>query len=266
MSLGDAWRQVLDVTDEEEWIVLKRMAAVYKLPGQIRHEASLLETIDPTPVLEAIPNVEQVIKAWTPGSMKVEAFKNSLGEGNLKALEMGSSALSKQRPQPTVSDEELQTISDAITDLEGEVSNSNLSETAKEELDAIVAELREAVEQHDIAGSTPLRHAAERGVGVLVTNSELREEVESESGSSVAKKLGELIYRVLLILNLAAGPLSIPASVEYWADNVITIEQPAEDIQGEESQGDESEGDESEGDEADQSEDDESQERKEAHS
>lgn len=224
-ALSVGWRRVLKVEDAQESVVLKRMASVYRLPAQIQKEAALLTTLDPAPILNAIPQVEQVIKAWTTGN-KIDWFHTTLGPGNLTALEMGSSALSRLRPQPTVADERLSSISDAINELADEIGASDLSDAARGQLQSIIDDLREAVEEHDLNGTPPLRDAAQRAVGLLVTEVKVRDEL---GDSSIARRLGGILYTILIILNLAAGPLSLPASVEYWAENVIEVVEDVED-------------------------------------
>lgn len=226
--LNEAWRDALNVKEEDEPRVMRKMASVFSLPSQIEREAGFLDTLDPAPVLEAMPKVLDVTKAWTSGN-NVEWYRSRLGEGSLTALRMTSSALSISRPQVTVSKGNLERLVDLVTELDAEIEASELKDSERAALRDLVVRFSESLHSYDVDGAGPLEAAAQTAIGLVSTSKSLAQAI---SESKVGRALGKVIVGVLIAVagNYTYGAL--PHPVTELADDMPAITQELNDELG----------------------------------
>jgi hypothetical protein len=219
-----AWREVLDVVGDPEYVALRRMSSVFRLPDQIRAEMQHLDSIDPSLVETALPAVETVLQNWTSNN-NIDWFRKTLGEGNLSALMFGSSALSRARPEPEPTAQDLERIEKAVDDIQKAVQGSSFSPARQEEVSNLCDEIREAVAEADIAGFRPLVQSAQRAAGLALIEGV---QTADKQERSILKKLVHLAVMIYSATSLAAAPLSLPASIDYIVTQTAQVFEAGE--------------------------------------
>lgn len=196
--MGAAWGNVLQVIDSNNVaLLLERLAVVIGLPAAIRREAEQLD-LEVAVLLKRLPDVERAFSNIHLGGQLAD-FIRPISEATLDNLEVCSSMLHSFRPEVVPGQDELQKLSDSLAELTVEVAESELDPDLRGFLLEHSHQMLRAVEEFRIAGSEPMKRAAQRAVGELVLRPELRKKAES---SSAGKRFSDLLTKMLLLLTV----------------------------------------------------------------
>ncbi len=100
-----------------------------------------------------------------------------------------------------------------ITELRSDIRSAELPVTMKTMLLRQMAQLQEALETYSISGIEPVMDAVQSTLGLVVVDSEYREEIRSGSGSKFGDRISSLLGDVANVVIVAGALPALPAAI-----------------------------------------------------
>lgn len=207
----NVWRQLLNLEDEPDYILMARLGAVMSLPSQI------IATMN-----KNFPN-ERRWKASTHWVNKVDAmFKHNNLNGNwivnkreidnTTIAELGflSILIETKGHTEELDSVKLSEFKDKINDLKEEIIQSDISENLKECFTKYLNKVIESIDLYEITGVEPIIEAIESTLGHSFVDADYRSAIQ---GEGFGRKLMVVLNDVAVAVTLAQGLPAIGIAV-----------------------------------------------------
>jgi hypothetical protein len=191
--------------------LLRSVAGIYSLPDQIRSEVAQLGLDDPAPLTKRLNEIEIALGHMYLNN-NVEDFRNRISDAAMDNLDTCASFLRQFRRQPTLSEEQRETIKDEVSNLVADVLDAtDLDPVLRGLLLDHLYEMLWAIDSYTVSGVAPIMSAAERIVGAVFVDYAGDQRLPK---TSFGKRFANVASAVLLTLNLISTPLAIIAAVD----------------------------------------------------
>ena len=194
-SISKVWAKILEVPYEDKGLLLRRVGQVMALPSSIKEAMSHIDDIDHNMYLRWLPQVES---SFSTLNFDMQ-WKNFIGrfDGEIMyGIEICSDRLSRERPEKTVNEEHLASLSEKVNELLSELDRTELSGNAWLYIHDHLVRVKEAIEEYRIRGIKPLESALHEVVGSVVLSPEIYQESQrTQKGKRFWEIMGKLASR-----------------------------------------------------------------------
>ena len=194
-----AWSQLLDVPDENQSLLLRRLAKVMELPSTIKELIEKESNIEHQTYLVWFPQINEAFS-----SLKLDApfskFSQYSHDTNLLGLRFCSDLLSRSKPEKIVEKEELEKLTEDVNMLINEIITSKVDAEVKQFALKHLRIILHAIQEYRIVGIEALRDISQISYGAIFTQHDIaRKSINTDEGN----KFWEMINRVGLLVGVA---------------------------------------------------------------
>ena len=204
-SISKVWAKILEVPYEDKGLLLRRVGQVMALPSSIKEAMSHIDDIDHNMYLRWLPQVES---SFSTLNFDMQ-WKNFIGrfDGEIMyGIEICSDRLSRERPEKTVNEEHLASLSEKVNELLSELDRTELSGNAWLYIHDHLVRVKEAIEEYRIRGIKPLESALHEVVGSVVLSPEIYQESQR---TQKGKRFWEIMGKLAIILTITVSSVQI---------------------------------------------------------
>jgi hypothetical protein len=193
----DVWRDVLDAESSSDAQLLEKLAAVYRLPSEIRDRVALLPDVNSDQLVEWLPEIESVFTAHGLAS-NWSQYSQPITPTAMYGLKTCSNLLNAPGRDPELSNDVLGDLVHRARELLDDVlAAPELDDDVRSFLAESLVDVLRALEDYKISGIVVLDRAVDASAGRFVRSDMSRAE-KTEPGNRVLRFLGGL----LLLLNV----------------------------------------------------------------
>lgn len=207
------WADLLGVKSDDYPGLMRRIGDVATMAQAASVAAQKLDMIDPRHLVGWVPKFFQPWQNFNLGAT-FELFAGPVDDTVISLLNITSDLLARQRPEPTVAEEQLAQIERDVAALATEIADSELEASFKDYLLRYLQIIASAIADYRIKGFEALRAGLEQTVGALVLSDvRMRTDMEkTPAGSKVMRILG--IYA--LPVTSALATVQLPTEIKKY--------------------------------------------------
>lgn len=217
-TIGACWASILGMTETPTADLLVRVGQIYNLPAEIAIEMAMLDRSVEYDADMAMRWRDQVTAAFGISLFSGKVTNEIVpyfGERTLDSLENCSWILYKHRPQPVISESEVERILQLIKELQEEVRSG---ESLDPDLCAFLLYhahlMARALGDVRITGNAALEAAYDQAVGAAIRRTDLLVHAqESKEKKSVWGKWFDTLMAVAAALQIATSALMLPGQI-----------------------------------------------------
>lgn len=214
LNCRSVWKKILDVRQDNEQLLLSRLAKALELSGRIiqvreNHFSSLRGNSNHWKT-----RVEKAFMAQSLNSTW-ESFIQHIDTHTISELAMLSDLFESRGAHATMKGEEIETLIERIAELRAEIRTSDLSADMKSLLLRQLSQIQDALESYDISGIEPVLDAVQSTIGLTALNLGYRSELKDGQFST---KISQLLTDASNAVTAAGALPAISAA----ASSVIT--------------------------------------------
>jgi hypothetical protein len=217
-TIGACWASILGMTETPTSDLLTRIGQIYNLPTEIGAEMAMLDSSVEYDADMAMRWRDQVTAAFGISLFSGKVTNEIVpyfGERTLDSLENCSWILNRYRPQPAISESEVERISQLIKELQEEIRSG---ESLDPELSAFLLYhshlMARALGDVSITGNAALEAAYDQAVGAVIRRKDLLVHAqESAEKKSVWGKWFDTLMAVAAALQIASSALMLPGQI-----------------------------------------------------
>jgi hypothetical protein len=207
------WRELLQVPEDDNGLLLRRIGYVWELPSLIASNIRELPDVNHDIYLKWLPRVNASIgmmnfqNAW-------KSFIDRFDAEILYGIEICADVLSRSRPEKTVSDSTIKELKERVSKLIEQFSTEGFPAPIAQFITERLEEIRSALEEYSYRGPAPLESAIENTVGKVVVSPELYQESHSSGfGKKFWEFMGYLAVTVTVITQ-TPSPRNLTTSLQ----------------------------------------------------
>lgn len=223
------WNKLLDVSEGNAPLLLRRIGYVFDLPRQIEMEIRELDHVNHDIYLKWIPRVNAGVKMMNfhnPWKTFIDRFDAE----TLYGIEICADALSRSRPERTLSDETIKTLLERLKVLKDDFDSNDFSAAVAEFISERIDEIISAIEEYPYRGIAPIEAVLEGSIGKVVVNPEIYHESQS---SAYGKRFWEFMGYLAISVTIVTGAIQIGKDIVTLLPSTTTEE--AADVSGSDS-------------------------------
>lgn len=217
-SIPQAWAAALSVKDIANPDFLRRLAYVFRLPGEIEHEMAKIDEqeYDPDLALRWRGAIRSGVgTASLFSGLPAGQPAANMDDAVLGSLEHCSYVLHRYRPQRVLSKTELDGINELISELITEIQENEdaMDPSLRDFLFFHASEMMHALSDLTLRGPAALEEALDQAVGAGQRRVDLTVRLETEANSGGWTKFLNLLVGVAAVLQIASTSLMLPGQV-----------------------------------------------------
>ncbi len=205
----NVWRELLQVPGNDTPLLLRRIGYVWELPRLIQDEIRELPDVNHDIYLKWLPRVNAsitLVNFQNPWKTFIDRFDAEI----LYGIEICADALSRNRPEKTLSDSTLKDLSEKLSALLEEFSAQDFPASIAKFIRQRLEEIHSALEEYPYRGSSPLESVVENTFGKVVVSPEIYKESQN---SNFGKKFWEYMGYVAVTVTVTTGAMQIGKDV-----------------------------------------------------
>lgn len=208
-QIGDVWSEILNVPNQDNSLLLRRLGQVMTLPSSIKQAMAFVEGVDHNIYLRWLSAVEAAFKelnfnhGWS-------RFINQINGEVMLGIEICSDQLSRFRPEKTIDENQLEELLKKVNDLLAQLESTDLKPDSWFFIYDNLTRVKEAIETYKIMGIKPLEVVVEQTIGEVNLNPEKYYESKTADGG---KGFWEIMVRLLLLIDITAQSIQIGKEV-----------------------------------------------------
>jgi len=197
LQAGDVWCSILGVPIKDIPTLLRRVGKIMALPSLI--EEQIKEAgLDCSIYLKWLPKVNRAFECLDLDMMWAD-FIGPIDETVMYGLEICSDQLSKRQPELVIRKSEIEKIKGEIDELLSEIKTSDIDKELKEYLTNHIEDIKNAIEEYELAGIVPIRKAFESTIGAIAVEPK---KFQTIKGTILNKKIWTFLRNVGVILHI----------------------------------------------------------------
>lgn len=217
-KIGVTWAAILGMPELPTPDLFARLGHVYGLPAQVEAELDRLDSSAEYDVDMALRWRDPVTTAFAQSLFSEQlstAISGHFGVRTLDSLESCSYVLHRYRPQPAISDSEVERIAHLISELQEEITSSEDLEPELRSFLLYHAHLMaRALGTLGISGNAALEEAYDQATGAIIRRWDLLVQAkEDEKKKSFWEKWFAVLAAVAAALQIATSALMLPGQI-----------------------------------------------------
>jgi hypothetical protein len=191
--------------------LLQRLGKVFALPQRVREEILKIEGLNHDRYLRWIPDLE---KAFLGQALvgTIQGFRDFITQDLLDRIEFCADQLSERRPEKSLSNEELESLRNELSEIDAELKSAKIDSALKEYISRQLAEIISAIGNYDLEGIGPLERALHATVGAAVTDWDTTRKVRE---TSAGQRFWKFVGRAAIVINLLHTALQLPSDFQH---------------------------------------------------
>lgn len=176
---SEAWSELLGVSKGDFPTLLRRVGLVMRLPDLIREQMSCLKKINHKLYLDWLPQIDAQLKQLN-FDLQWEHVLRPFDSKTLSQLAICDDLLKENRPEPSLSEQQLKDIKTEVQEFFKEVEESEIDSDLKDYILDQLKTISDAIIEYKISGCEPLKKTIEKVFGSILFNSEKIERLKAK--------------------------------------------------------------------------------------
>lgn len=222
--LIDAWRAILGIkapNNDHNLTFFRRYGRLLALPERVRAALLGVPDISNELYLRWIPKIETAFINTSLGG-NVASFWGLFERSSLEFLEFCADILSRDRPERTLTTEDLAKILRDVEELRQDVNAPDINQSLRAYVLEGLDEIESAIADYDIDGIASIEHCTERAVGRLLLT---QDQIARSSENSVLRRFKRVVYSLVVMMSAANGAIQLPHNIHEFLAECRGIEQ-----------------------------------------
>lgn len=206
---ADVWRTVLEVSPDDNPLLLKRLGNVMELPSVITAQIHAQSQIGHEVALRWVPKVNNAFLSLNLDG-HFHGFHSTIDDMVLHGIDVCSDILARTSPDPEIKEDSLVDLGKDISALINDVHKASIDPDLRRYVLEELIEIEKALQEYHLFGIKPLKRSL--GGALVSITPKLKKEIET---TPIGKQFCSVIKKGILLIGFVHGTLELEQDISH---------------------------------------------------